>query len=294
MSVTYSAPPEFQPQTGIVPRTGLSYISAGTGNPVVLLHGWGGFKEAWWGAMRSLSQDYAVYAFDWPGHGSPALTPGQPVLDALVELAAGSLDALGLRHVTLAGHSFGGNVAARLALARPDLVSRLVLVDAAIDAEHLSPTSRLCTHPRIGERVLRLNRYLCWPLVRLGGRVPHDHAGGFLRPMARRQTYMARVDERVLFEFLVALCEGSLGDRVSQITQPVLVVAGERDPLVHPRQARDLAAKIPRSELCMLRRAYHCPMDEQPAAFNRALAGFLMRNPPDLHSLADTAPPSQL
>jgi pimeloyl-ACP methyl ester carboxylesterase len=276
MSTTYSTSRKFRPRTGIIDQTGLSYLSAGTGEPVVMLHGWGGFKEMWWGTLRALSPSYRVLAFDWPGHGSsPPLERGQPVLDTLADLVVASCTALGLRRITLVGHSLGGNIAARVSLARPDFVARLALIDAVIEVEHLSATSRLFAHSRIGEHALRLVRYVSWPLAKRGGRVPHDHEGGFLGPLARRQSRMAQVEVGVLFDFLAALQEGSLGDRVSDIIQPTLVLAGKRDPLVRPRQARNVAKKIPRARLCLLPRAYHCPMDERPAAFHCALIDFL-------------------
>ena len=276
MSTADNASEGFRLHTGNVAQTGLHYLSAGKGEPVVLLHGWGGFKEMWWGTMQALSPSYRVIAFDWPGHGSSGpLEAGLPVLDALADLALASFAALGLRGVTLVGHSLGGNVAARVALARPDLVARLALIDAVVDPGHLPATSWLFAHPRIGERALRFARLISWPLSKLGSRIPHEHGGGFLRPLARRQSRVAQVEVSVLFAFLAALREGSLADRLSEITQPTLILAGERDPLVRPHQARDLARQIPHAQLCLLRRAYHCPMDEQPIAFHQALIDFL-------------------
>lgn len=269
----------FRPAAGILPRTGLACLSAGTGEVVLLLHGWGGFKEMWWGVMRALAPTCRTVALDWPGHGSAALERGGPVLDALAKLTLDACAEAGLEKVTLAGHSFGGNVAARAALLRPDLVSRLVLVDAAIDAAYLTPTSRISAHPRAGRHLMRLNRVVGWPLARLGARVPHEHGGGFVRPFVRTQHYLRRVDPEVLVEYLRALREGSLGERVREIAQPTLVVAGERDFLVHPEQARRLAQAIPHAHLRMLPRAYHCPMDESPAAFHRSLLGFLRAHP---------------
>ena len=276
MSTADNASEGFRPHTGNVAQTGLQYLSAGKGEPVVLLHGWGGFKEMWWGTMQALSPYHRVIAFDWPGHGSSvALEAGLPVLDGLAELVLASFASLGLRRVTLVGHSLGGNVAARVALARPDLITRLALIDAVVDPGHLPATSWLFAHPRIGERALRVARLISWPLSKLGSRIPHEHGGGFLRPLARRQSRVAQVEASVLFAFLAALREGSLADRLSGIAQPTLILAGERDPLVRPRQARDLAREIPHAQLCLLRGAYHCPMDEQPTAFHRALIDFL-------------------
>src|SRR5215203_2153482 len=203
MSTADNASEGFRLHTGNVAQTGLHYLSAGKGEPVVLLHGWGGFKEMCWGTMQALSPSHSIIAFDWPGHGSSGpLEAGLPVLDALADLALASFAVLGLRGVTLVGHSLGGNVAVRVALARPDLVARLVLIDAVVDPGHLPATSWL-------------------------------------------------------------------------LAQPTLVLVGERDPLIRPHQARDLARQIPHAQLCLVKRAYHCPMDEQPAAFNRALIDFL-------------------
>ena len=264
-----------QPHSGSVPDTGVRYLRAGSGDPVVLLHGWGAFKEIWWGTIKALAPSYAAIAFDWPGHGSPALEDGQEILEALVEVTEATCEALGLAGITLAGHSMGGNIAARVALRRPDLVSRLILVDAAIDTQYLSRLSRTYIHPRWGERAIRLSQVLTRPVIRWGARVPHEHDGGVLRTWARRANYMARVDPMVLQTYLEALHRGSLAGRVREIAQPTLVVTGARDPLVSPKQARSLARTIPHAELAVIRGAYHNPMDEQPAAFHRAMLDFL-------------------
>jgi pimeloyl-ACP methyl ester carboxylesterase len=245
----------------------------------VLLHGWGAFKEIWWGTIKALAPSCAAIALDWPGHGSPALEAGQEILEALAEVTEAICEALGLRNVALAGHSMGGNIAARVALRRPDLVSRLILVDAAIDPRYLSKLSRMYIHPHWGARVIRLNRVLTRPVIRWGARVPHENGGGVLRTWARRASYMARVEPMVLHTYLEALYQGSLAERVREITQPTLVVTGARDALVSPEQARSLARTIRHAELAIIPRAYHNPMDEQPAAFHRAMIEFLQRHP---------------
>ncbi len=269
----------FLPRSGVATRAGLGYLSAGRGEPVVLLHGWGGFKEMWWSTMGALARAYHVVAFDWPGHGSPPLEPSEPVLETLSQLTVDLCRELSLSRITLVGHSMGGNVAARVALEQPELVSRLALVNAAVDARYLSRTGRLSLRPHLGRHLLRLNQWLIRPVGALGRLVPHDHGGGFVLPMLRRQYHMARVETNAFFRYLRALYEGSLGDRVTRIEQPTLVVGGERDPLVSPRQAAELAERIPHAHLRMLRGVYHCPMDERPEALNRALLEFLESHP---------------
>ncbi len=272
-------PTQFEPEMATVPGTSISYLAAGQGDPVVLLHGLAGSKELWWGTVRALSNKHRALAPDWPRNGGSGVVADREMLDRFADATIEACTALGLEQVALVGHSLGGNVAARVALARRDLVSRLILVDPAIDAKYLAPFTRLYSHPRLGERVLRLNRVVLAPLVWYGGRVPNEPGGGFIRPLARRTSYAARLDAAEMFASVQALKNGSLGDRVAAITQPTLVLAGARDPVVHPNQARELAKTIPNAELCLMPGAYHNPMDEQPGRFIRILLDYLSRHP---------------
>jgi pimeloyl-ACP methyl ester carboxylesterase len=274
-------PAAFEPEVGVAPETGLPCLCAGTGEAVVFLHGWGAFKELWWSTLKHLAPNYQVLALDWPGHGTAEAGVAGELLPDLARLAIDTCAAFGLERVTLVGHSLGGNVAARAALQRPDIVARLVLVDAAIDPRHFMRVGRLLLGPRWGEAAIRLSRKLALPLHLMGARVHHEHRGGVLRPWARRTRYMALVDPRVLHNYLIAIHRGSIADQIHRISQPTLVVTGKRDPLVHPRQARVLAQTIPNAELEVIPRSYHTPMDERPAEFNRALLRFLERHPLD-------------
>ena len=271
----------FEPENGEVPGVGLRYLRAGAGAPVVFLHGWGASKELLWGTLRALAPEYDVIAFDWPGRDSQPPEQAEALLEALANRAIAAAIRLGLERIALVGHSLGGNVAARMALQAPWLVTRLILVDAAIDARYYPRLSRLYLHPRVGQTVMRLNHRASRAFGAFGARIPNDHHGGFLLPWARRSYYMSRVDSAVLHTYLTAILQGSLGDLVRGITQPTLVISGTRDPTVSPRQARELARTIPDAELAMIRGAFHNPMDEQPAAFRQALRGFLHRAPRD-------------
>lgn len=265
------------PRAQRLPRLGLSYLEAGSGTAVLLLHGWAAFKEIWWGTLRALAPRYRGVALEWPGHGtSPALEQVRG-LDDLVELAARACAELGLAQVVAVGHSLGGRVAALLALAHPDLVTRLVLVDAALDPAYLAPFCRRMLELRAVERSVRLSRRLSAALRRVVASVPHEHGGGLIRPLLRRIYFNGLADPRALHAYVTALYAESLDQRLSAIRQPTLVVTGARDPLVHPAQARRAAQTIPQARLCVIPGAFHTPMDEQPAAFQRALLDFLER-----------------
>ncbi|MEI6779214.1 MAG: alpha/beta fold hydrolase, partial [Chloroflexales bacterium] len=113
---------------------GMSYLRAGDHGPVmVLLHGWGAFKELWWMTLRDLGRDHRCFALDFPGHGGSPIGRADTIV-GLADAVAAFCDDLGLRDIALFGHSMGGCVATELALRRPDLLRRLILVDAAVDA----------------------------------------------------------------------------------------------------------------------------------------------------------------
>ncbi|TDO52964.1 pimeloyl-ACP methyl ester carboxylesterase [Kribbella sp. VKM Ac-2571] len=105
---------------------------AGTGDPLLLVHGWGGDSRAWSGLGF---EDRRVIAVDLRGHGrSPVLRHGYRPADYAADLAA-LVERLGLRPVVAIGHSMGGQIVAELALERPDLVAAVVVIDPAYGAD---------------------------------------------------------------------------------------------------------------------------------------------------------------
>jgi len=108
-----------------------SYLAAGDGPPLVLLHGPGEFKERWVRVLDVLSRTHRVLAPDFPGHGRSAPIPDdiEPErmfawLDDLIETWCGR------ERPVLVGHILGGSVAARYAVDHSDRLERLVLVDS--------------------------------------------------------------------------------------------------------------------------------------------------------------------
>jgi pimeloyl-ACP methyl ester carboxylesterase len=270
----------WQPTAAIVPGLDLHYLHAGSGHPVVLLHGWAAFKEIWWGTLRAVAPRYHGIALEWPGHGRSRPVADLIRLADLANLVVRACDTLRLQHITVVGHSMGGRVAALLALLHPELVTRLVLVDAALDPAHIAPYGKRMLALREVERTVALNRRIGRGLGWLLQPAPHDHRGGLIRPFLRRAYYTGLADPQVLHQFVTGLYEESLDDRLPEIRQPTLIVSGERDPLVLPRQARRAAELMPHAHLRIIPRAFHTPMDDRPAEFHRVLLNFLDSVPP--------------
>ena len=253
----------------------MAYLEAGGSGPAaLLLHGWSAFKEIWWSTMLALAPYVHVYAPDMPGHGGTPLhgSVRMAQIAARVErfCAARELDS-----IMLVGHSMGGNIALELALARPDLVRRLVLSDPAADPPGMPPFTRSYLDRRRGWVALRASMALARPLSLVGDRVPHAHRGGIVLPALRRVAYMSRHDAEALRALLDGLFANPIGPRLAEVRQPTLVISGEFDPLVPPALSRRVAETIPGARYVVIRGAAHTPMDERPHEFARVVIEFL-------------------
>jgi pimeloyl-ACP methyl ester carboxylesterase len=236
----------------------MRYITAGDGPAVVLLHGWSDSKEVWRATMRALAPAMHVCAPDLPGHGESPLD-GATGLRQVAERIGLLCDALGLDAITLVGHSMGGNVAAELALIRPELVHRLVLVAPAIYAAELPTFTRLCLSELVG-----------WPALRLWLAASGGLGGVRGSPP----------DPASLRQMLAMLFASDIPGRLTEIRTPTLVVTGALDLMVPARVSRRVTRDIPGARFALLPRSAHHPMVEQPADFAGALLAFTQATTP--------------
>ena len=109
----------------------LQYLDMGAGEPLVLVHGFGGDLNNWMFVHPALAEKHRAIALDLPGHGGSSKEVGAGDADALAGAVEAALDALGIKSARLAGHSMGGAIAALVAARRPDLVSALTLIAPA-------------------------------------------------------------------------------------------------------------------------------------------------------------------
>jgi pimeloyl-ACP methyl ester carboxylesterase len=115
------------------------YEAAGEGEPVVLIHGTGGTAESWNAQWDLLPDYYQLFMPDCRGHGRTADVEGPYTYENVADDIAGFIEALGLGPVRLVGWSNGANVVLRLALRRPDLVKRLVLINGTASWRQAAP-----------------------------------------------------------------------------------------------------------------------------------------------------------
>ena len=109
----------------------LRFLTGGSGDPLVLLHGLGGGALNWIELLPAALERYRVLAPDLPGHGRSARLPARVGMSAFADAVAALIEHEQAAPALVAGHSFGGLVALRLAQRRPDLVRGLLLAAPA-------------------------------------------------------------------------------------------------------------------------------------------------------------------
>jgi len=103
----------------------------GEGSPFLILHGWGSSVHNWTNMQNVLSEKFKVFILDMPGFGNTT-PPDKPWnLDEYLDLILKYCDHYSLNNFYLLGHSFGGRIAIKMAIKYPQIIKRLVLMDAA-------------------------------------------------------------------------------------------------------------------------------------------------------------------
>jgi pimeloyl-ACP methyl ester carboxylesterase len=245
----------------------LRYLEAGSGPPLVLVHGLGSSATQDWGRLIApLSRRFHVYAPDLPGFGeSERPAAADYSIPMQVEAVRAFMEAKGFRRARVAGLSMGGWIVSRLAGERPEMVERLVVVDAAgmrperpdIPAEVLLP------HDEEGVRRLVA-------AVRHNAPVPPSFVARDLLARRLREEWITR-------RALESMRDGGywLNGTLGRADMPVLVVWGKQDALIPVAYGAGLAAEFPRAELVVLDGCGHVPMADCPEAFDRAVLPFL-------------------
>lgn len=122
-------------------------LEGGDGPPVVLLHSSGEFAALWMRVIPNLVTTHRVVAPDLPGHGASEVTDGRLDVDQMVRWLDALIERTCPSPPTLVGHGLGGAAAARFAIAHPDRLSGLVLVDAfGLDQFDPAPSFGLALH----------------------------------------------------------------------------------------------------------------------------------------------------
>lgn len=279
----------FEPKTAILHGRAVTYVEAGHGPVVLLIHGVGGSFENWQAVIEPLAHRYTVVAPDLPGHGGSAPGAGDYSIGALAASLRDLVNTLGHESATLVGHSLGGGVAMQFAYQFPELSERLVLISSGGLGPEVSLVLRAAAMPGSDLFIAATAR----AASTAGGAVGRGLGVLGLRPspdvaaVASGYASLRDAHRRAAFLATVRSVISSRGQRVDASDRlylagrmPVLIMWGERDPIIPVLHGKRAHEAIPGSRLEIFAGVGHLPQLEVPARFVAALQRFLEETEP--------------
>lgn len=286
-------------------NTRLAYQQMGEGPDVVLIHGLATNRAFWYANLaQRLKADYRVTLFDLRGHGySDRADSGYAATDMVGDLAA-VMDAADIGQAAIAGHSYGGGVGLEFAVAHPERVERLAILDTKIN--RFQPYHRMteglhltrfeqeiqrtvahdwATEPQLGLTYLATAARLC-----VEGRMP-----------ATRDIYTpfgeGRSGRRLARQFLKLIEQTSALDdftrsgaeaaRLEALAMPLLMIYGDHSHCLDSAQA--LHALQPGARYVTIPQAGHFFPASHPQALAEELLPFLRQAPDRVHNASPGA-----
>jgi 4,5:9,10-diseco-3-hydroxy-5,9,17-trioxoandrosta-1(10),2-diene-4-oate hydrolase len=257
------------------------YERAGSGRPLILLHGLVGSARNWRRNIDFLSRDSSVYALDLCNMGESERVPGLDAgLAATADRLVACMDALEIPEADIAAHSHGGAVAMMLAARHPERVRSLIL---------FAPANPFCD---LGHQLIRFyqTRFGMW----FARKIPALPRRLKATALSRMYGDPSRVYEGALEGYIEGLHIPGTMDHVMQIVQrwfvdmgllrsalselaakPTLLIWGDRDRAVGLPSGRELQKMLTQSRLMVLQGVGHIAFEEMPEICNQAMREWL-------------------
>lgn len=246
--------------------------------PLLLLHGMSSSLHSFEGWQSALQGERRVISVDLPGFGLTGPSPqGDYSIEVYTRFVLRLLDTLEVKRVVLAGNALGGEIAWQTALLAPERVQQLIL----IDADGYQPA--VLSMP-LGFQIASM-RGLRWVSERI---LPRPLMAASLRSVfgEPERVTQERIDRyfelnlrvgnrRALFQRMDQATFGESAPLIRRITQPTLVLWGERDEMISPDLGSRFCEDIPHCRLVTFPKLGHLPQEEDPAATLQAVRPFL-------------------
>ncbi len=260
------------------------YLQAGSGPPLVLLHGVGDNALIWRWVLPALARTHQVYAPDLPGSGDSGKPDSDYSPAFFTKFLSDFLDALEIESATIIGNSLGGLAGLRLSLSQPQRVASLGLISSAGLGREVTYTLRSLAVPGYGGLAATWAKRPPGAAQRILGRsallfarprrVPREwlkeqyrlaRLPGFLQ--AQLASVRAQVGLRGQLEILT--------DQLPRLQMPVLILWGTRDRVFPYSQGQEALTRLQRGSLELIPDCGHLPHVERPDNFLNSLRPFL-------------------
>jgi pimeloyl-ACP methyl ester carboxylesterase len=258
------------------------YEVFGRGKPVLFLHGWLGSWRYWYPTIEFVGEHFRTYSFDFFGFGDSRRNTTIESIQNYSEQVIHFLNEMGIDRVSLVGHSMGGMVGLNTAINHPERIDRVATVGAPIQGTSLSWLLKLTDISFFAHVLAR------WPWLR------GNLFRFFLTEGEETEVHEIIVDSlkssaNTLRSAVHSMMRTDLRPQLPRLRVPALIVHGQRDDIVDPRQAT-LFTPIQGASVVIMKNSRHFPFLDEPAYFNETLMRFLNHHDPS--DDAPTAPSS--
>jgi pimeloyl-ACP methyl ester carboxylesterase len=250
----------------------LAYREAGSGPPIIFLHGLGGNSASWEPQFDAFASSHRVIAWDMPGFGDSELMPLATTRDYST-LALRFMDALGIDRAIGVATSYGTMILADLAAANPGRIRAMVFACGVTGMAHLDNRERA-----------RLRDVRRSDLERLGQRKFAEQRnatyvkGGGATLVARVVDLAGSATTEGYLQAYSAMTESNIFESIPAITVPALVLAGRDDPIAKATDCERVARALPQAQYRCIDNCGHYVNLEQAETFNCLLGDFLARS----------------
>jgi pimeloyl-[acyl-carrier protein] methyl ester esterase len=253
--------------------------SVGRGRPLLMLHGWAMHSGLWVPLLPRLIERYRLHLVDLPGHGYSDALVAPPALSLrrvveAVEVAIAETSAPG--PLMILGWSLGGQVALEWARLRPERVGALVLISTTpnfVQRPDWPHAMAEATLRQFGDELTVAYRQTLQRFVTLQVQ-GSEHARDVLALLRSQLFARGEPSQQALRDTLQLVASSDVRSEVGTISQPTLVIGGDRDTLTPVAAARWLASALPKTSLVVVPGAAHAPFLSHPEAVVEALDAF--------------------
>ena len=251
---------------------------------LLLIHGFSSSLHTWEPWVQRLSDEYRVISLDLPGHGLTEAPAGyRASIEAYRDVVHAFAASQGLTRFAIAGNSMGGNVAWEYALAYPQDIQALILVDSSgwedtrEQAQQDPPIFKLLRNPVLGPVLRDLDNTA---LIRQGLEASFGDASMVDDAMVERYAALSRAPGHrdILLQMTLGFRERNYAtpERLAPLANmPVLIIQGGADRIVPPEHARQFNSAISGSQLMWLDGVGHLPQEERADETATAMREFL-------------------
>ena len=245
------------------------YVDAGSGDPVLLIHGLGGSIESWTNNIGELAKSLRVIAVDLPGFGLSDKPKMNYTIKFYREFVVRFLKRLQLGQVSIVGSSLGGQVAAEVAINRHSLMKKLVLISPAGALPHSFNGS-----PALWKYVKVINARSAQEVKRALFVLDNKPVDDSYAQLVYQKLLMPGAKEAFLSALAGSARAPRLNNRLHRIRAPTLLIWGKEDYMI-PVKFVEPFVKMKNCRIVMLENCGHRPHFARPEVFNRIIAEFL-------------------